>query len=70
MTAEPDVISAMKLFGLRLGTAYQIYDDVLDLAGEEASAGKTLGSDLRKGKLTLPDAAPPANQRRLRSATA
>lgn len=52
--AAPDVISALRLFGLRLGTAYQIYDDVLDLAGDERKAGKTLGSDLRKGKLTLP----------------
>jgi octaprenyl-diphosphate synthase len=52
--ASPDVISALRTFGLRLGTAYQIYDDVLDLAGDEAQAGKTLGSDLRKGKLTLP----------------
>jgi octaprenyl-diphosphate synthase len=52
--AAPEVISAMRKFGLRLGTAYQVYDDVLDLAGEELTAGKTLGSDLRKGKLTLP----------------
>ena len=52
--ASPEVISALRTFGLRLGTAYQIYDDVLDLAGDEAKAGKTLGSDLRKGKLTLP----------------
>lgn len=52
--ASPEVISAMKTFGLRLGTAYQIYDDCLDIAGTEESAGKTLGSDLRKGKLTLP----------------
>jgi len=52
--ADPEVISAFKIFGLRLGTAYQIYDDCLDLAGNEAEAGKTLGSDLRKGKLTLP----------------
>ena len=37
-----------------MGAAYQIYDDVMDLAGEESKAGKTLGSDLRKGKLTLP----------------
>ena len=48
------MISAMKTFGLRLGTAYQIYDDCLDIAGDESSAGKTLGTDLRKGKLTLP----------------
>ena len=52
--AAPEVISALRIFGLRLGTAYQIYDDVVDLAGDEAVAGKTLGSDLRKGKLTLP----------------
>lgn len=52
--AAPEVISALKNFGLRLGTAYQIYDDCVDLAGDEAAAGKTLGSDLRKGKLTLP----------------
>ena len=52
--AAPAVIAALRTFGLRLGTAYQIYDDVVDLAGDEAKAGKTLGSDLRKGKLTLP----------------
>ena len=52
--AAPEVIDALRLFGLQLGTAYQIYDDVLDLAGDEVKAGKTLGSDLRKGKLTLP----------------
>jgi len=52
--SSPEVISAMKTFGLKLGTAYQIYDDCLDLAGLEREAGKTLGTDLRKGKLTLP----------------
>ena len=52
--AAPDVITALRVFGMRLGTAYQIYDDVVDLAGDEERAGKTLGSDLRKGKLTLP----------------
>src|SRR5690606_16817827 len=52
--AAPEVITALKTFGLRLGSAYQIYDDVVDLAGDEATIGKTLGSDLRKGKLTLP----------------
>jgi octaprenyl-diphosphate synthase len=41
-------------FGIRIGTAYQIYDDCLDLAGSEAATGKTLGTDLRKGKFTLP----------------
>jgi octaprenyl-diphosphate synthase len=52
--APPEIISAMKTFGLRFGAAYQIYDDCLDLAGSEESAGKTLGTDIRKGKLTLP----------------
>jgi octaprenyl-diphosphate synthase len=52
--SPPEVIAAMKTFGLKLGTAYQVYDDCLDIAGSEASAGKTLGTDLRKGKLTLP----------------
>jgi octaprenyl-diphosphate synthase len=52
--ASPDVITAFKTYCLKLGTAYQIYDDCLDLAGSEEIAGKTLGTDLRKGKLTLP----------------
>jgi octaprenyl-diphosphate synthase len=52
--ASPEVITSMKSYGLKLGTAYQIYDDCLDIAGTEEKAGKTLGSDLRKGKLTLP----------------
>ncbi len=52
--AAPEVIDALRIYGLQLGTAYQIYDDVLDLAGDETKVGKTLGSDLRKGKLTLP----------------
>ena len=52
--ASPAVIGALKNFGSKVGTAYQIYDDCLDLAGTEAEAGKTLGTDLRKGKFTLP----------------
>lgn len=50
----PERIGAMKQFGLKLGAAYQVYDDCLDLVGNEDEIGKTLGSDLRKGKLTLP----------------
>lgn len=52
--ASPEIVSALHEFGLKLGTAYQIYDDCLDIAGDESKAGKTLGSDLVKGKLTLP----------------
>jgi octaprenyl-diphosphate synthase len=46
--------SALRSYGLALGTAYQLYDDCLDLFGSEARAGKSLGTDLAKGKLTLP----------------
>jgi octaprenyl-diphosphate synthase len=52
--AESRVIETFKAFGMRIGTAYQIYDDCLDLAGSESVTGKTLGTDLRKGKFTLP----------------
>jgi octaprenyl-diphosphate synthase len=52
--ASPPVIGGLKTFGTKLGVAYQIYDDLLDLAGTEAETGKTLGTDLRKGKFTLP----------------
>ena len=52
--AEPNVIETFKNFGVQVGTAYQIYDDCIDLAGNESVTGKTLGTDLRKGKFTLP----------------
>jgi octaprenyl-diphosphate synthase len=52
--ADPSTVAAMKDFGMKVGAAYQIYDDCLDIAGDEAVIGKTLGTDLRKGKLTLP----------------
>ena len=49
-----DVRTALREFGMQLGTAYQIYDDCLDLVGTEEEFGKTLRTDLEKGKLTLP----------------
>jgi octaprenyl-diphosphate synthase len=47
-------IDALRNYGLNLGIAFQIVDDVLDLLGREENTGKTLGRDLAKGKLTLP----------------
>ncbi len=51
---EPALVRSLKNFGMKIGAAYQIYDDCLDIAGNESIVGKTLGTDLRKGKLTLP----------------
>ena len=45
---------SLRDYGMALGTAYQLYDDCVDLFGSERSAGKSLGTDLAKGKLTLP----------------
>lgn len=46
--------TALRDYGMALGTAYQIYDDCVDVFGSEASVGKSLGTDLASGKLTLP----------------
>ena len=50
----PEEIAALRSYGMSLGTAYQIYDDCLDLYGAESAAGKSLGTDLASGKVTLP----------------
>ncbi len=52
--AADNVVEAFALCGLKLGIAFQIIDDCLDVAGEEAQVGKSLGTDLRNGKMTLP----------------
>ena len=49
-----DTVEAMTRYGRYLGLAFQIADDLLDLVGEERSAGKSLGTDLEQRKLTLP----------------
>jgi heptaprenyl diphosphate synthase/octaprenyl-diphosphate synthase len=41
-------------FGYQLGLAFQVVDDILDFAGDEAALGKPVGGDLRKGVITLP----------------
>lgn len=50
----PGFVEAASRFGRHLGIAYQIYDDLVDFFGEERRIGKTLGTDLASGKLTLP----------------
>lgn len=45
---------ALREYGLHLGMAFQIADDILDFVGTEAELGKPVGGDLRQGTLTLP----------------
>jgi octaprenyl-diphosphate synthase len=45
---------AMAAYGMHLGTAFQLIDDVLDLTGESGEIGKNLGDDLAEGKPTMP----------------
>lgn len=45
---------AMAEYGMRLGTAFQLIDDVLDLSGNSEDIGKNLGDDIAEGKPTLP----------------
>lgn len=46
--------AAMAEYGMRLGTAFQLIDDVLDFSGDSSEIGKNLGDDLAEGKPTLP----------------
>lgn len=46
--------AALEAYGRKVGMAFQIVDDLLDLTGQEQVVGKSLRLDLRKGKLTLP----------------
>jgi octaprenyl-diphosphate synthase len=49
-----DQQEALWQYGLNIGMAFQIVDDLLDFTGEEVALGKPVGGDLREGKLTLP----------------
>ena len=46
--------AALESFGLNLGIAFQLVDDVLDYSARQATLGKTVGDDFRDGKITLP----------------
>jgi octaprenyl-diphosphate synthase len=45
---------ALARYGMKLGTAFQLIDDVLDYSGDLTAIGKNLGDDLAEGKPTLP----------------
>ena len=52
--ASPEVELALAEYGMHLGTAFQLIDDVLDYSGDLHETGKNLGDDLAEGKPTLP----------------
>ena len=52
--AAPTLEDGFAAYGMHLGTAFQIVDDVLDYSGQEGEIGKSLGDDLAEGKPTLP----------------
>ncbi len=51
---EPDDEQAMAKYGMHLGTAFQLIDDVLDYSASSSEFGKNIGDDLTEGKPTLP----------------
>ncbi len=53
-SADPEKVELLRLYGLNIGLAFQLVDDVLDLTSNESTLGKPVGSDLKEGKLTLP----------------
>ncbi|WP_396415593.1 MULTISPECIES: polyprenyl synthetase family protein [unclassified Kocuria] len=52
--AEPGVREAMEAYGERIGVAFQLADDIIDITSPSEVTGKTTGTDLREGVLTLP----------------
>lgn len=52
--SDPDQELALSKYGMHVGTAFQLIDDVLDLSGDTTEIGKNLGDDLSEGKPTLP----------------
>jgi octaprenyl-diphosphate synthase len=52
--ADEDIIGHLKEFGLNLGIAFQLMDDLLDYTSSKEAFGKPVGKDLEEGKITLP----------------
>jgi octaprenyl-diphosphate synthase len=71
-SADVEQADALEEYGMKVGCAFQIVDDILDLTGEESAVGKSLGTDLEKAKMTLPllrlrDRARPGDRERARA---
>lgn len=70
---DPEVEAALARYGMHLGTAFQLVDDVLDYSASARAMGKNVGDDLAEGKPTLPlihalGQAAPADHERIRAA--
>ncbi|MBI3610599.1 MAG: polyprenyl synthetase family protein [Nitrospirae bacterium] len=52
--AVPEALSSLTIYGERLGLAFQVVDDILDLEGTESETGKRVGKDAAQQKLTYP----------------
>ena len=52
--ASPEVVAALTAYGEKVGVAFQLADDILDIASDSDESGKTPGTDLREGVPTLP----------------
>jgi geranylgeranyl diphosphate synthase type I len=50
---NPQEIAALKIYGMALGLAFQIWDDYLDMSSNTTTLGKDIGNDIRNGKKTL-----------------
>jgi octaprenyl-diphosphate synthase len=53
-SGTPVQVKALRDYGVNLGSAFQIIDDLLDFLGDPGKTGKTVGNDLIEGKVTLP----------------
>lgn len=49
-----NIVTAMRTYGTKLGTAFQIIDDALDYAADQEKLGKEIGDDFKEGKMTAP----------------
>lgn len=51
---DENIIKAMRDYGMKLGTAFQVIDDALDYAADQEKLGKEIGDDFKEGKMTAP----------------
>ncbi len=54
VSEQPEKEQALRVFGMNIGNAFQLVDDVLDYSANQALLGKSIGDDFREGKVTLP----------------